>query len=647
MRGLAPVLCAALLCGGCSSDGDEAASQETSGSRIAFVAGGDGFVYTVDKDGRDLRRLTRGKAWGAERATWSPDGSRLAVVNVNVPQGYSRAVVLMNADGGTARKRLTLLRRSESQLRWRTPGAIQVLDNEWPNKTVVSEVPVAGGRLRRIGREPQGALSPDGGRWVIVKGDYSGADSQIYVTSRDGSRAVNISRSRSVGPRVLQETTPVWSPDGSRIAYVFDRGRGTEVWVMRADGSEEKRVAWAPLTRAGPDWSPDGRFLAYEADVDDDGMDEIYVVSAEGGRPRKVVEMNYVQDLDWQPSRHQRTFAPAPPLATGPRKPVRTFTYQLAQGAQHLADVRLLRTFGSDRDRPNLADLSPDGSLVALFNREGLALLDLRSNRLRPFATPRTPRASPRALFSPDGRLLLYRAWDQLLVRDVATGVRRTVGRTASGGFSWLRDSRVVFADDRGTLWTVRPGERARRLRVPRVDRFAITPDGRRLVYERRCETFLLDRRSGRRKRLSGHLFVPEGAWAPDGSYFVLQWAEECDRNTAAIWAYHSHDVLFSQTGRRLAETGGHGATWSRDSQLVLVYPHPTGTAVGGLQGLVAIDPRRRRESTILPTGNAYSQAFVGPGRWIVYSVYRFPDRVSYTYTAGGLYIGRIVDAGR
>jgi WD40 repeat protein len=623
--------------------GDEPTSTGSE-SRIAFVAGPDGFVYTVRQDGHDLRRLTRGKAWGAERLAWSPDGSQLAVISANAPQGHAGALLLMNSDG-TQRRRLALLPRSEAQLRWNKPDAIHVLDNDWPDGTIVSELPIAGGRLRTIDREPLGALSPDGTRRAIIKGEVSTTtDSQIYVARADGSRAVNISRSRSVGPSPLRETNPVWSPDGGRIAFLFDRGRGEEIRVMRADGLNEKRLASAPHIHTAPDWSPDGRFLTYQADVDDDGLDEIYVVDTAGGRPRRLVEMDYVEDLKWQRGGHQVRFAPGRQPAIAPRRAVRTFTYELAEGSGRLADVRLLSTFPSDQERPTLVDLSPDGSLVAIFNREGLALLDLRSSRLRLFATPRTPRAEPYALFSPDGRKLLYRAWDQLLVRDVVTRDSTAVGRSASGDFSWLRDGRIVFLDDRSWLRIVKPGEAARPLRgVPRLDRFAITPDGRRLLYDRRCETYLLDRASGRRTRLSGHLFVPRRAWAPDGSYFVLQWAEECDRKTGGIWAYHSHDVLFSARGVRLAETAGHGATWDRESQLVLVYPHPTGTEVAGLQGLVAVDPRRRRQSTLLPTGNAYSEAFVGPGRWIVFSVYRFPDRVSHNYTAGGLYVGRIV----
>jgi dipeptidyl aminopeptidase/acylaminoacyl peptidase len=624
-------------------DGADKTSIEPPGSRIAFVAGGDGFIFTVRRDGRGLRRLTRGKAWGAQRLEWSPDGAQLAVVSAKVPPGHAGAVLLMSSDG-KQRRRLALLPRSESELRWTKPDVIQVLDHDWPGK-IVSELPTAGGRLRTIGREPQGALSRDGTRRAIVKGEFAATDSQIHVTRADGGRSVNVSRSRSVGPSPVRETSPVWSPDGSRIAFLFDRGRGPEIRVMRADGSNEKRLAPAPHIHTSPDWSPDGRFLAYQADVDDDGLDEIYVVDAAGGRPHRLVEVDYVEDLKWQRGGAELPSTPPGRLpAAAPRTPVRTFTYALAEGSGRLADVRLLSMFRSDQERPTLVDLSPDGSLVALFNREGLALLDLRTNRLRPFATPRTPRAEPYAFFSPDGRQLLYRAWDRLLVRDVVTRHLTWVGRSASGDFSWLQDGRIVFLDDRGRLQVVRPGAAPRPLAgVPRMERFAITSEGRRLLYDRRCETYLLDRRSGRRKRLSGHLFVPRRAWAPNGSYFMLQWAEECDRKNGGIWAYHSSDVLFSANGTRLAEPGGRGATWSRDSKLVLVYPHQTGTAVTGTQGLVAIEPRRRRESTLLPTGNAYSEAFVGPGRWIVFTAYRFPDRVSYTYTAGGLYVGRIV----
>ena len=646
MPAFAPLVCAVLLCAGCIGSPRDGAAPTTRPLQIAFVAGVDGYVYTVAADGSRLRRLTRGHEWGAASIAWSPDGTRLAVVSTNVRESarYSSNLLMMEA-GGARRQRVARLVRSESTLRWRKGDTLEVLDYAWPNRAMVTRVRLHDGRTRPTGEEPNGPLSPDGRRRALVKGEPPREDSQIYVARPDGSRAVNVSRSRSVGPSRLLETAPAWSPDGRRLAYVVDRGRGTDVWVMNADGSRERRVASAPLVRAGPEWSRDGRFLAYQADADDDGLDELYVADAKGGGPaRKLVEMEYIADLEWRPAGARPRIVPTPYPRPAPRRPVRTYTYELGAGGARLADVRLLRRFASDETRPVLADVSPDGSLVAFFERRELGVLDLRRNRVRRIARSRTPRAESQALFSPNGRRLLFRRWDRLLTADVSTGRLRSVARSASGAFAWLEDGRVVFVADGGRLTIVRPGADGRPLAgVPTVDRFAITPDGRRILYDRRCETFLLDRRTGARRRLSGHLFVPARAWAPDGSFFVLQRAEECNRRDGAIWAYHSSDELFASNGKKVATSPGRGATWTRDSRLLFAYPHPTGSGVAGLESLVVIDPRRRRQSTLLREGNAYSEAFVGPGGWVVFTKYGRPELVRNGYTAGGLYLARIV----
>jgi WD40-like Beta Propeller Repeat len=355
------------------------------------------------------------------------------------------------------------------------------------------------------------AWSPDGSRIAVASAKVPSSErysSSLVVLDADGAspRRLALLRPDQVDVRWKgNETIQVLEHRPSRTTIVR---LGSEIWVMNANGSAKRRLGEAPLTHTGPDWSPDGRSLAYQADADDDCLDELYVIAASGGHPRKLLETDYIHDIAWQPGRRKARVVGTPPPSPGRRKPVRTFSYELTQGSVRLADVRLLRRFPSDEERPRLADLSPDGSLLALFDRGELSLLDLKTNRMEAVARPRSPAYEPSALFSPDGRRLLYRDGNRLVAHDLESGREALVGRTRSDAFTWLRDGRVVFFD-RGRIKMTRPGEEPHALTgIPRVDRFAIAPDGRRLVYDRRCETFLLDRRTGRRRRLSGHLFV-------------------------------------------------------------------------------------------------------------------------------------------
>jgi Tol biopolymer transport system component len=88
-----------------------------------------------------------------------------------------------------------------------------------------------------------------------------------------------------------------WSPDGSRIAYVsysqgiFDKGKKSkedksEIWVMNADGSDKQLLLSVPY-RYGLieelEWSPDGTKLAFVWDPNVEGVDkDIYLIDVPG-----------------------------------------------------------------------------------------------------------------------------------------------------------------------------------------------------------------------------------------------------------------------------------------------------------------------------------------------------------------------------
>jgi Tol biopolymer transport system component len=97
-------------------------------------------------------------------------------------------------------------------------------------------------------------LSPDGKRAAIDFGDPS---SDVWI--QDLVRGV---RTRAtLGAQTVSE--PVWSPDGSEIAYLgIPTSVDYELSVVRADGSAKPRVLLKNRERTDPtDWSPDGRYL--------------------------------------------------------------------------------------------------------------------------------------------------------------------------------------------------------------------------------------------------------------------------------------------------------------------------------------------------------------------------------------------------
>lgn len=122
--------------------------------------------------------------------------------------------------------------------------------------------------------------SPEGTRIAFCH--YANGRGQIYVMNADGSQVFNLSNNDYC------DKSPVWSPDGNRIAFVSDRDGDWEIYVMNADGSQQTRLTNSPGLDRAPAWSPDGQCLAFESDREGDS--DIYVTNADGSDQRPVVQ---------------------------------------------------------------------------------------------------------------------------------------------------------------------------------------------------------------------------------------------------------------------------------------------------------------------------------------------------------------------
>jgi serine/threonine protein kinase len=106
------------------------------------------------------------------------------------------------------------------------------------------------------------ALSPDATRVAASRIDLSMAGSQLGIWLLDFARGVSTRFTFDAAP----DLSPVWSPDGSRIAFAALRGAGGTGIYQRASngaGKEQELLGATEEEKVTDDWSRDGRYLLY------------------------------------------------------------------------------------------------------------------------------------------------------------------------------------------------------------------------------------------------------------------------------------------------------------------------------------------------------------------------------------------------
>lgn len=110
-------------------------------------------------------------------------------------------------------------------------------------------------------------ISPDGTRvaWVAttVDRDTNGYRSSIWLAPRDGFDDPY----RFTGG-TSKDTSPRWSPDGARLAFLSDRSGKNQIWVIPSDGGEAWQVTDGPNAAGEIGWMPDGRAIFYTTKVE-------------------------------------------------------------------------------------------------------------------------------------------------------------------------------------------------------------------------------------------------------------------------------------------------------------------------------------------------------------------------------------------
>lgn len=126
-------------------------------------------------------------------------------------------------------------------------------------------------------------MTPDG---KVIHTAFDGKTTDLFSTTVDGERTQLTANAGH------DNTWPSVSPDGRRVAFTSARTKSRQVWIMDADGTNQRQLSFGEEPRqsgAYPNWSPDGREIFFIRSGS--GPPSIWKTSIDGGEPVQVSKL--------------------------------------------------------------------------------------------------------------------------------------------------------------------------------------------------------------------------------------------------------------------------------------------------------------------------------------------------------------------
>lgn len=361
------------------------------------------------------------------------------------------------------------------------------------------------------------------------------------------------------------DSEPRFSPDGTRVAFVSDRGGNENVWTMALDGSDKQPLTHEEEARVtDPVWDPAGEWMVVRrrtVDTRSIGVTELWQVHVDGGKGFRLTS------LDADPHAGEATVS---------------------------ADGRYV--YFSTRDGRFEYDGDPVGGLWRI------ARLDRQTGQQRTIVGGSGSAARPE--LSPDGRTLAFVSRDRtktlLEVMDLESGRRRIVadwldhdhmeGFALHGVYpdmAWLPSGEIVLWAG-GKLWRVGLDGARDEIpftaagawtfhdvpRVPRTPPDTVTakvvrwpvasPDGR-IAFSAMGALWVRDTAGGVSRVSEGNGYAP--AWSPDGEALAYTTWTDCPADPEA--PVDATAALPDCGGRLLVRTGRKAARLPIEGELV------------------------------------------------------------------------------
>jgi Tol biopolymer transport system component len=212
---------------------------------------------------------------------------------------------------------------------------------------------------------------------------------EIYVMKADGTDRRQLTHNATFG----KSQTPVWSPDGTRIAFASSgdaENAPTQLHVMRADGTGDHLLANEP--GHNPAWAPDGQTITFRSTTS--ASFEIIEIAVDGTHRKQLTHGAAIQNgMSWSPDGKH--------IAFGRKIGDRTHIAVVNSDGTGLIELTNGRQYEDD------PAWSPDGKHIA-FTRGGQSIWVMNADGTgqRMVTSSGNPKGVPD--WSPDGKRILF-----------------------------------------------------------------------------------------------------------------------------------------------------------------------------------------------------------------------------------------------
>jgi dipeptidyl aminopeptidase/acylaminoacyl peptidase len=207
-------------------------------NELTAAASGGRIAWALNEQGR--RNI-----WVAD----APDYKARQLTHYDVDDGQELTSVQISADG----RYVVYVRGGDHGGNWDVSAPVNPIQSPTPFKTQVWSVAFDGGEPKALAEADDPAVSPRGDRVAFVK------DRQIWLAPIDGASPAKkfVTMKGDLGD-------PVWSPDGSRLAFTDNRADHQLIGVYSNDSTPVLWVSPSTSRDSYPRWSRDGMRIAFE-----------------------------------------------------------------------------------------------------------------------------------------------------------------------------------------------------------------------------------------------------------------------------------------------------------------------------------------------------------------------------------------------